>query len=58
MINLGFFLRFFVHWAPVSLTCVVCKIMESVICDYVTGRMMHSGFCPHFSTVLKKGGLA
>jgi len=31
------------NYRPVSLTCVTCKIMESVISDYVAEKMMNSG---------------
>ena len=43
------------NYRPVSLTCVVCKIMESVIRDYVAGKIMHSGFLSTFQHCFTKG---
>ena len=43
------------NYRPVSLTCVSCKIMESIIRDYVAEVMMNSGLLSTFQHGFIKG---
>jgi len=43
------------NYRPVSLTCVSCKIMESIIRDYVAEVMMNSGLLSTFQHGFVKG---
>ena len=43
------------NYRPVSLTCVPCKIMESVIRDYMAEKLMKSGFLSTYQHGFIKG---
>ena len=45
------------NYRHVSLTCVACKIMGSVIRDYVAEKMMNSGFLSAFQHGFLKASL-